>query len=214
MMGQAIERSITTIQFDLNDKPGVLEVHYQANHSITESGFDLFAAGGFPIDMCLGYPTMRAYVRSYEGKGYNTASAWIQIVTRREYASFETAEPMAVVPSVDAHPTLEELGVPFFAMGFPAEIYDAPCNNLGELGKLEWTADTFFVTMPTRANNNSISRVTGFRWGYCEYDFDGKRQVEIRPLAVTDISQWTQHLPLLRGCFGKWKYNENVGSIR
>lgn len=41
------------------------------------------------------------------------------------------------VRAVDTHSFLEELGVPFFAMGFPTEIYDAPCNNLGSLGRLE-----------------------------------------------------------------------------
>ena len=113
---------------------------------------------------------------------------------------------MAIITAVDVHPIFEKLGVPFFAIGFPAEIYDAPCDNLGNLGKLEWIADTFLVTMPSRINNNSISRITGFRWGYSEYDLDGKRQVEIQPLVATHVPQWAQHQPVLRGRFGKWGY--------
>ena len=190
--------TVTTIPFELNHKPGVLKVCYDANQSIAKSGFDLFAGIGFDVNLCLGYPTMHAFMRSYEGTGYYTASAWIQMVTRREFASVESAVPAAILTAVDVHPTLEELGVPFFAMGFPAEIYDAPCNNLGSLGKLEWIADTFLVTMPGRINNNTISRIAGFRWGYCEYDLDGKRQVEIRPLVVTQVSEWAQHLPVLQ----------------
>jgi hypothetical protein len=204
--------TVTTIPFELNRKSGVLKVCYQANRSITESGFDLFAGCGFDVNMCLGYPTMRAYVSSYEGTGYYTASAWIQVITRREFALVDSVEPIAIATTVDVHCTLEELGVPFFAMGYPAEIYDALCNNLGTLGKLEWLADTFLVTMPGRINNHSISRIAGFSWGYSEYDLDGKRQVEIRPVVVTEISQWKRHLPLLRSRFGQWRYGDDFSS--
>lgn len=198
--------TVTAIPFELNHKSGVLNVCYEANQSAVKSGFDLFAGFGFDVNLCLGYPTMHAFVNSYEGMGYYTASAWIQVVTRREFASVESIAPEAILTAVDVHPTLDEIGVPFFAMGFPAEIYDAPSDNLGSLGKLEWIADTFFVTMPGRINNNTISRIAGFRWGYCEYVLDGKRQAEIRPVAVTQVSEWAQHLPVLRERFGKWEY--------
>lgn len=198
--------TLTTIPFVLNRKPGVLTVTYEVNQSTAKSGFDLFAGGSFDVQMCIGYPTMRAHIESYEGTGYATACAWIQIVTRREFDAVEATEPAARVPSVDVHPTLEELGVPFFAIGFPAEIYDAPCNNLNACAKLDWVADTFLVTLPSRINDNTILHLAGFRWGYCEYDLDGKRQVEISPLIVTDSATWQQHLPLLRGQFGHWRY--------
>ena len=196
----------TTIPFALNGKPGVLEVCYETNRSLIASGFDLLAGCGFDVNLCLGYPTMRAYVRHYEGTGYYTASAWIQIITRREFVSAEAETPAAIVASVDVNDTLGELGVPFFAMGYPAEIYDAPCNNLGDWGKLEWLADTFLVTMPSRINAHTIAPLAGFRWGYTEYDLDGKRHVEIHPLVVPEISQWQHHLPLLRSACGLWKF--------
>lgn len=197
---------ITNIPFKLNNKPGVLEVHYVPNKSITESGFDLLAGFGFDVNMAIGYPTMCAYVSTYEGRGYYTASAWIQIVTRREFDFVESDEPAATVSSVDVNDTLDMLGVPFFAMGFPAEIFDAPCNNLGDLAKLEWIADTFFVTMPSRINDNSIIPLAAFQWGYTEFDIEGKRQVKIKPLVVADHLHWKRHLPLLRNQFDKWKY--------
>ena len=200
----------TIIPFTLNCKPGLLAVDYDANQSAAKSGFDLFAGDEFDVEMCVGYPTMRAHIDLYEGAGYATACAWIQIVTRREYASLEAVEPVDVVPSVDTHPTLAEAGVPFFAFGFPAEIFDAPCNNLNGLARLDWVADTFLVTLPSRANGHSIFRLAGFRWGHCEYDLAGKRQVEISPLVVTDSSAWQQHLPLLRTQFGKWQYEESA----
>ncbi len=198
----------TTIAFELNHRSGVLEVEYEINRSLIASGFDLLAGCGFDVNLCLGYPTMRAYVRSYEGTGYYTASAWIQIITRREFGSVESNTPAAIITSVDVQDTLSELGVPFFGMGYPAEIYDAPCNNLGDCGRLEWLADTFLVTMPSRINDNTIAPLAGFRWGYTEYDLDGKRQVEIHPLAVNDISQWRDHLPLLRSACGHWRFGD------
>ncbi len=63
--------TITAIPFELNHKPGVLNVCYEANQSAVKSGFDLFAEMGFDVNLCLGYPTMRAFVSSYEGTGYN-----------------------------------------------------------------------------------------------------------------------------------------------
>ncbi len=200
--------TITKIPFVLNHKAGILEVEYEANQSAAKSGFDLFAGSGFDIEMCIGYPTMRAYIQSYAGTGYATACAWIQIVTRREFATLDALEPANVEPSVDNHPTLAELGVPFFGFGFPAEIFDAPCNNLNGLAKLDWVADTFLVTMPTRVNEYAILRLAGFRWGYTEYDLDAKRKVEISPLVVTRPVEWNQHLPMLRKQFPEWRYDE------
>ena len=199
--------SATEIPFELNRKPGVLSVYYEVNQCVQKSGFDLFANNGFDINICLGYPTMRAYVNSYEGSGYYTASAWIQIITRREFDCTNPAKPQDIVTSVDVHETLAELGVPFFALGFPAEIFDAPCNNLGNLGKLDWLADTFLVTLPTRINNHRIFPITGFSWGYCEYDLNEKRHVEIKPLVLTGTSSWAQYLPLLRKQFTNWKFS-------
>ena len=85
--------TVTAIPFELNHKYGVLNVCYEANQSAVKSGFDLFAGIGFDVNLCLGYPTMHAFVSSYEGTGYYTASAWIQVVTRREFASVEFRRP-------------------------------------------------------------------------------------------------------------------------
>jgi hypothetical protein len=198
--------TITEIPFVLNHKNGTIEVHYVPNRSVEESGFDLLAGFGFDVNMAVGYPTMRAFVKHYQGSGYYTASAWIQIVTRREYSEIDSEKPARIISSVDVNDMLDDLGVPFFAMGFPAEIFDAPCCNLGEAAKLEWIADTFFVTMPSRINNNTITRIAGYQWGYTEYDRNGKRYVDIHPLVVTENTHWDQHLPLLASQFGRWNF--------
>lgn len=198
--------SITSIPFILNRKQGYIEVVYEPVRRIEDAGFDLLEGFGFDVNMAVGYPTMRAYVASYAGSGYYKASAWIQIVTRNEFVSVESDQPEAIISAVDINPTFEQLGVPFFAQGFPAEIFDAPCNNLGDALKLDWLADTFFVTMPSRINNHTIRCLAGFQWGYIEYDQNSSSHVEILPLVVTHTEKWEKHLPLLRSQFNQWKY--------
>ncbi len=77
---------IKQIPFVLNGKNGIVEVCYEENRSAEKSGFDLLKGLGFNADMCIGYPTMHAYVKEYSGTGYYTASAWIQIITRKCYS--------------------------------------------------------------------------------------------------------------------------------
>lgn len=118
----------------------------------------------------------------------------------------EDKEPYKVEIEVDLPDNMRKLGVPFFGIGYPAEIYDAPCNNLGGDAKLEWTAETFLVTQPSPINNNIISYSAGFRWGYEEWDASGKRNVKILPIEKIDSSSWNGHLPMLRRDFSNWKF--------
>lgn len=51
----------------------------------------------------------------------------------------------------------------------PSRFFDAPCNNYYEGAKLVWKADTFLVSMPSYVNNERISFLAGFQWGFKEY---------------------------------------------
>ncbi|HRE28671.1 MAG TPA: hypothetical protein PK954_18650 [Anaerolineales bacterium] len=138
--------------------------------------------------------------------GYGKALAWIQIVTRREYEAAEATDPIRVETMVDCPEMFERLGVPFCAMGFPAEFFDAPCANLGGLARLAWSADTFLVTLPSRLNGHTISAVAAFRWGYTEWEREGQLGVSLQPLVGMDGAAWSQHLALLRAGYGQWDY--------
>lgn len=203
--------TVKNLPFILNQKSGILSVDYEMNQSPQSSGFDLFIPVGFDASQCVGYPTMRARIVSYAGTGYAAACAWIQLVTRREFSTLDAPEPAVIDRSVDTHPTLAALGVPFFALGFPAQIFDAPCNNLNGLAKLEWVADTFLVTLPGRVNGDSISRLAGFRWGYTEYDEGGKRQVKLNPLVVTGPAEWNAHVPFMLRDYAQWDFRMAEG---
>lgn len=194
------------IPFVLNDRTGIVEVCYEENKNSNESGFELLKGLGFDVEMCKGYPTMHAYIKSFNGTGYYTSSAWIQIITDKFYSSLQDDIPEDVLSEVDISENMRKLGVPFLAIGNPAEIYDAPCNNLGKYARLEWIADTFLVTHPSRMNDNTISYILGFRWGYEESDVEGERNVIISPIEIIDSSIWTKHLPMLKENFPHWKF--------
>lgn len=193
--------------FVLNNRKGLVEVCYKENNSANESGFDLLKGLGFDVDMCIGYPTMHGYIKEYAGTGYSNSSAWIQIITDIYYSSLEDEVPSEILSEVDISDNMRKLGVPFFAFGYPSEIYDAPCNNLGNFARLKWIADTFLVTQPSRINNNMISYVIGFRWGYEEWEAEEKHNVKILPLEIIDCSVWDEHLIKIRTEFPDWKFN-------
>jgi len=197
---------ITQIPFCLNDKKGIVEVCYEKNNSVHKSGFDLLSGLNFNAEMCIGYPTMRASIKSYEGTGYYTACAWIQIITDRFFSLVKDTSPKEIVSEVDVSNNMRKREVPFFSYGYPAEIYDAPCNNLGKYARLEWIADTFLVTLPSRMNNDIISYLVGFRWGYEESEIETNRHVKILPLEVTDSTVWNGHLAMLRDNFPNWNF--------
>ncbi len=198
--------NITSLPFELNGRSGLLDVSYGPIRNATDAGFDLFSNAGFDPSLCVGYPAMHARVRAHAASGYGKALAWIQIVTRREYEAVEATDPVRVETMVDCPETFERLGVPFCAMGFPAEFFDAPCANLGALGRLAWSADTFLVTLPSRLNGHTISAVAAFRWGYTEWEREGQLGVSLQPLVGMDGAAWSQHLALLRAGYGQWDY--------
>lgn len=201
------EKLTLEIPFVHHERNGVLTVQYGANDSVVNSGFDLLQGLGFDVAMCLGYPTLHAWVSRYEGTGYRTLMAWVQVIVGRYYDRLEDEIPSRVAEDVDAPEELRALGVPFFAYGYPAALYDAPCNNLGPHARLEWSADTFLVTFPSRLNDGQIARLAGFRWGYVEWDEGGRRRVTLRQLEVTGRDVWEAHLPLLRSECPAWRYS-------
>lgn len=194
------------IPFVLNSNTGTVEVSYKENKSASDSGFDLLKGLGFDVDMCIGYPTMHACIKDFNGTGYGNLSGWIQIITGKYYSSLQDEVPSQVVSEADISDSMRKLGVPFFAFGYPAEIYDAPCNNLRNFARLQWIADTFLVTHPSRINDDTISYVVGFRWGYEEWNVDGKRNVRILPLEIIDYSAWNGHLTKLIEDFHCWRF--------
>jgi len=128
------------------------------------------------------------------------------------HSSDDSLEPENIVTQVDATPTMKEIGSPFCAYGFPAEIYDPPVTNYTDCEKLIWTAYTFLVTMPSFLNGETISFIAGFQWGYIDTHLSGSHRVEILPIQTVDSGCWNRYVQVMKSEFPKLHFSENTTS--
>lgn len=191
------------IKFILNNRKGIINIDYTTNNDVIESGFDMLSHLGMDINMCIGYPTLHAYITDFESTGYRRYCGWIQILKCDYFDSENDIQPLYTKFFIDGD---SQNNSPFFAYGYPAELYDAPCNNLGDNGKLVWTAYTYLVEMPTHITKSTISFVAGFKWGYTEWDELGKRKVTIMPIQELSYSSWNNNLNLLKEKLPNFSY--------
>lgn len=194
---------ILQIPFELRGKTNLLEVVYKANNSASESGFNSLLNLNFNLDYIIGYPTMHTYISKNECTGYDRMCGWIQLV-KREYCSSEALdEPDEVKLSLDSG----DPNVLYFAYGYPAEIYDAPCFNLNGNFKGKWTAYTYLVDVASRMNNNKISFLAGFQWGYEESFINNNLSVNMMDIKEIDIKVWLEHILFLKTQFPNDNFN-------
>lgn len=191
------------INFVLHDKKGIINVNYSPNNDVVESGFDMLTHLGFDVNMCIGYPTLHAYITDFEATGYRRYCGWIQILKCEYFEVENDVSPTNTKFFIDG---ASENNSPFFAYGYPAELYDAPCNNLGPYYKLVWTAYTYLVEMPTHITNNTVSFITGFKWGYIEWDEMNERKVINIPIEELFYSDWKNNLKFLEAQFPNFSY--------
>jgi len=151
------------IPFRLRNKDNNIVVEYDKMNNTKESGFEALNVP-FDVNMCIGYPMIHAYFDNLNLKGYERYCGWIQFVRREEYNTICQKEIVTTTYDVDCVKSIR----PYFGIGYPAELFDAPCNNLGNNEKLTWTAYTYLVDPPSRMNNNQIVFLAGFSWGYTE----------------------------------------------
>ena len=192
-----------TIPFSHMARQGLLIADYKKNPGAVESGFDALNVS-FDRELCTMYPTVHAFIESYEGTGYRTDMAFVQIITRQETLHDETTRTLISCDNCfDA--------LPFFAYGYPPAMYDAPCHNLNSCKKLLWTADTFLVTTPSRMNSHTVSFLAGFSWGYSEWDNYGSEvAAEMLPIKEIQGSVWNSHLELLRKDFPAFNFSKHI----
>ncbi len=201
-----MSEEVMQIPFTSFKKQGRIEVVYKANTSPVTSGFEILADIVPDLNMCIGYPTIHASVKEYPGLGYSRYCGWIQVLRMEFYSDKDKNKPDDIHYDVDVTPVMKENRVPFFAFGYPAVLFDAPCNNFFDGPKLVWKADTYLIDMPSYINNNSISYLAGFRWGYTEYNSEGKKRIDIAPLEPIDRASWEQHFEMFGREFLNWRF--------
>lgn len=177
--------------FRFQGRGGHLAIDHRVNDDIAESGFDMFNRAEFEPEAALGYPTMHAWVERFDGSGYRTATAFIQwIDAHRDDHQGRRIEDR----ELDVTNACRQGGLPFFAWGYPAALYDAPAQNMRGAISMRWQATTWFVTIPARWTNHQVQPLLGFQWGYQE-DASG---VELLPLTDLSLTDWERDNEWLR----------------
>lgn len=172
------------LPFVLHGRSGALVVEYGANEDIEESGFDMFDPSDFDPALALGYPTLQARVERFEGTGYRTATAFIQWLDIERHFDDRVERGR----ELDATPELIRAGIPYFSLGYPATLYDAPAHNMHGADWMRWDATTWLVTMPARWTDFEIQPLAGFRWGYTESHRGGVEMSRLVQLSARDWS--------------------------
>jgi len=193
---------VSHLSFNLRGIQNTIEVIYKVNESAKESGFDTLLDLPFDPNLCIGYPTIHAYIKNMASTGYRRSCGWIQLVHREYFSSELLEKPDENEISIDTN-------VPnciYLAFGSPAEIYDAPCNNLNENVKGKWTAYSYLVDIPSRMNGNKLSFLAGFQWGYEEALENNKLNVKIQDIKEVNYEKWKEHIAILKEQYPDYKY--------
>ncbi len=177
-----------SIPFRLRNKENNVIVEYKEMQSPEESGFRALNVP-FDVNKCIGYPMVHAYLDDINLKGYERYCGFIQIMRREEYNTVAQEERVNVRYELDCPSTIR----PYFCVGYPAELFDAPCNNLGDNKKLIWTAYTYLVDPPSRMNDNQLTFLAGFSWGYVESTDGVECIIDFKVLSEKD---WEMHRSL------------------
>ncbi len=166
--------------FIFHGKEAALNIDYQPNPGKEASGFTVLSLP-FPQEFCVGYPMLQADVDAQNLCGYERFCGFIQILhfevmledgSTQEFFYRDVSEEMA------------NASLPYFAIGYPASLFDAPCHNLQKGQKhLRWTAFTALVEMPiAHINDNETRFLSGFCWGYEEGTGGIESNLPLKPI--------------------------------
>ena len=178
-----------TISFNLRGKENTIFVDYEKIPNAQKSGFAALKVP-FDINECVGYPMLHAFFENINLYGYERYCGWIQVLERRDYADRDAEKPASVSLELDISEEMRKHKIPYFAYGYPAELFDAPCKNLGNSEKLDWRAYTYLVDLPSGMNNNQLVFLAGFSWGYSEKK---NGDIHLFDFAVLSEANWLEH---------------------
>lgn len=178
-----------TIPFELHGKKNFITVDYEAMTDPRASGFHILNLP-FPPEKCIGYPMLHAHFENLTLTGYERYCGFIQIIKREEFTDLSAEIPCRTLFELDVPDDFREMGFPYFALGYPAELFDAPCNNLRGAEKLIWRAYTYLVDIPTRINDYKLGFLAGFSWGYTE---NTRGEVSLLDFHTLTEDNWRAH---------------------
>ena len=174
-----------SIPFQLRNKANYITVDYKAMENPEESGFGALNVP-FDVKKCIGYPMIHAYFENLNLKGYERYCGFIQVIRREDFKTVDGTESV----TVSYEPDCTDMIRPYFCVGYPADLFDAPCYNLRDSERVIWTAYTYLVAPPSRMNDNQLTYLAGFSWGYVESTDGVEGILEFKVLSEAD---WEEH---------------------
>ena len=177
------------IPFTFHGKTNHITVDYAAMANPRDAAFDILP---LPFDpgACRGYPMLHAHFGPLSLTGYERYCGWIQVIRREDFRS--GGEQARISHELDVPEDLQAHGLPYFAIGYPPELFDAPCRNLRDSERLIWQAYTFLVDLPSRINGHRLGFLAGFSWGYTE---DDRGEVSLLDFWQLSEADWNGLLP-------------------
>ncbi len=140
-------------------------IDYGACADMRRAGFD--ALSGFPPEMLnrSSYPAMHGRFVNMTLEGYRRYCGVVQLIERFDFdANGKSARSL----NIDVPERADGHIVPYFAYGYPVEVFDAPCFNLRDSERLTWRAYTYIVDPPSRLSDYRLDYFAGYSWGYTE----------------------------------------------
>lgn len=182
-----------SIPFTFHGKAQQITVEYSPMENSLSSGFRVLPLP-FDPEKCKGYPMLHAYFEQSDLQGYERYCGWIQFIRRTEYADIHDVLPAHIRHELDVPEHFRKRNIPYFAMGYPAELFDAPCRNLHSCEKLIWQACIYLVDIPSIINGYRLGYLAGFSWGYTE---DVLGQVSLLNFGLLTEKDWNTHCALV-----------------
>lgn len=177
------------MQFSLKNKSGRVHVTVETTHTPNVLAADPGAVG---------LPNCTATI-DYDGLGYNRLMGWIQFVRSTDNES--EGREFEIDP-FDSFKLYNRAPTPYAFFGIAPTLFDAPARD--ERVALDWIAHSFLAWSPFQGQQNTVTALGGFSWGF-EIGADGTIQLkETRVLASTD---WSSHLAYLRKTYSDWEFN-------
>jgi hypothetical protein len=148
-------------------------------------------------DWAYGFPICEASIE-WDAQGYQALLGWVQVVGMRA--------PGTDAPrnwATDPLEVYEGLNTPFGFYGLSPTLFDAPARS-DRTRPLDWHAESFLCSAPSRPMAREAKPVAGFSWGFV---LNHGEIATIEPSAL-DLTAWTRHLDLLRSTYPGWTFPE------
>jgi hypothetical protein len=150
----------------------------------------------------------------FAGDGYLGLLGWIQLVCSTDNSSHGSKFEIDPFDPFDLDKYAPS---PYCWYGIKPTLFDAPSR--GKRVDLDWLALSFLaasplrgkrhITPPLREDRKIVIPLLGFSWGFHIFD---EKNIELKPITALTGADWESHLPYLRKCFKKWKFEEMSAS--